>query len=91
MRIAFGAFYAALGVAIFIWGFVTEWRQSRESGPIAIVATLPMAVVSAILLSIAVGVAPLGVPWWAVCLLFPVLTVALGKLILMADGRKRDR
>jgi hypothetical protein len=35
-----------------VWGAWTEFKQSRDDGPIAIVATLPFGVVSALLATI---------------------------------------
>ena len=55
----------------FLNGFVTEYRQSREVGPIAIVSTLPFAVAAA--LFVFLGLAALlrhGVPWWCLPLGF---------------------
>lgn len=89
MRLALAILYSVVGVAIFIYAFITEWKQSRADGPVAIVATLPFAVPSSFCLSFALAVAPLGVPWWAAFSSFPVLVVTFGKLILMADAKHR--
>lgn len=73
----------------FGYGFYTEWKQSRADGPVAIVATLPFAVFAAIYLSIGISILSTSMPWWGGLIAFPVTSVVLGKLILMANGRRR--
>ena len=38
-----------LAVFAFTWGVRTEYRQSREDNPVAVVATMPFGVASALL------------------------------------------
>jgi hypothetical protein len=52
---------AALG---FGWGFVTEYRQSRAAGPVAIVPTLPFAVAAGLFVEFGVLWLRLGIPFW---------------------------
>jgi hypothetical protein len=89
MQLAVAVIGFASGVAAFVCGFVVEWKQSRAEGPVATVAPLPFAVVSAMLLSLGLANAPFGFPWWSCLVAFPILTVSFGKLILMADARRR--
>lgn len=39
----------ALAAYAFLWGLWTEFKQSREGGPVALVATMPFGIVSAFL------------------------------------------
>lgn len=87
MALALALFSFVFGAFALGYGFITEWKQSRETGPVAVVATLPFAVAAALLVSL--GIFPFGMPWWSGLLAFPVLTILFGKLILLADGRKR--
>ena len=43
--------FALAGYAL-VWGLWTEFKQSRDDGPIAVVATMPLGVASAILATI---------------------------------------
>ncbi len=45
--------------------------------------------VAALFLSVALVAAPVGVPWWGAGLAFPVLTLILGKFVMMANGRRQ--
>ena len=86
-RISIGCF--AVAVLAFAWGFTTEYRQSRQGGPVAIVATLPFGAQAALLITI--GVATLkgrAVPPWAYLLLFLGLCVACGFAISSASARR---
>jgi hypothetical protein len=42
----------ALAAYAFFWGLLTEFRQSREGGPVALVATMPFGIASAFLTTI---------------------------------------
>ena len=48
----------------FIWGLVTEYRQSRAEGPIAIVPTLPFAVAAGIFVTFGLAWLHLDIPFW---------------------------
>ncbi len=88
MRTGIVIYCLAFAAAAFGYGFYTEWKQSRADGPVAIVATLPFAVVSALFLSVALAAAPVGIPWWGAGLAFPILTLILGKFVVMTNGRR---
>ena len=83
--VAIGCFLFA--AACFLYGFVTEWHQSRAQGPVAIVATLPFAVAAAVFLSLGLFWLPGNVPWWAYPLTFFGSVLGLGWLIAKANGR----
>jgi len=73
--------------AAFLFGFVTEWRQAqqtRRGEPVAIVATLPFAVMAAILL--AFGLIFLPIPWWIAPIGLAISIVVFGKLITRASA-----
>jgi hypothetical protein len=74
----------------FLHGFITEWRQSRTNGPIAIVATLPFAVESAMLVVLGLSISPWIFPLWVYPLVFVALLVLFCSLILLAGVRRRE-
>jgi hypothetical protein len=39
----------ALAAYAFFWGLMTEFKQSRDDGPVALVATMPFGIASAFL------------------------------------------
>ena len=41
-----------LAVYALVWALTTEYKQSREEGPVAIVATMPFGIASALLATI---------------------------------------
>jgi hypothetical protein len=59
--------FAALS---FGWGFVTEYRQSRTPGPVAIVPTLPFAVSAGFFVEFGVLWLRLGIPFWVHVIVF---------------------
>jgi hypothetical protein len=88
MQTGIAIYCLAFAVAAFGYGFYTEWKQSRVDGPVAIVATLPFAVVAALFVSVGLVAAPVSVPWWGAGLAFPILTLILCKIAMMANGRR---
>jgi hypothetical protein len=61
-----GTFAALVGLLALAWGVITEFQQSRARGPIAQVPTLPFAIGSALLVTLALLVlrALHAMPWW---------------------------
>jgi uncharacterized membrane protein len=49
----------------FLHAVITEYRQSRDTGPIARVPTLQWAVLGAMLVGLGLYWLPEPVPWWA--------------------------
>jgi hypothetical protein len=69
----------------FGWGFVTEYRQSRAPGPVAIVPTLPFGVAAAVFVEFGVLWLRLGIPFWVHVLVFLGSAVLFGFAILKAS------
>jgi hypothetical protein len=76
--------FAALS---FGWGFMTEYRQSRAAGPVAIVATLPFAVAAGVFVEFGVLWLRLNVPFWVHAIVFLGSTILFGFGILKASAR----
>jgi hypothetical protein len=83
----------ALGIAIacfilaalaFLIGFVTEYRQSRQAGPIAIVPTLPYAPAAALFLLLGLLLLPSSLSWWVYPTAFVGSALAFGYAIMNA-------
>jgi hypothetical protein len=73
-------------VAVFLSGFITEYRQERamrRGESVAVVPTLPMAVAAALIL--ALGLLLLPVPWWFAPIAFVLCVMVFGKLIMLAS------
>ncbi len=77
-----------LAALAFLNGLVTEYRQSREKGPIAMVPTLPQAVAAAMWVAIGLLWLPVAIPWWAYLLGFFGSALVFGCLINCAGRRK---
>ena len=78
-----------LSIFAFVNGVVTEYRQSRASGPVAIEPTLPWAVSGAILIVVGLFWLPTPVAWWAYILAFFSSALTVGYIITRAGrGRK---
>lgn len=79
-------------VLAFIWGITTEYKQSRQDGPVAIVATLPFGVAAA--LSATIGTAALvgrDLPLWVYLLMFFGLAIACGFAINSASANRSSK
>ncbi|MCX5805228.1 MAG: hypothetical protein NT010_04045 [Proteobacteria bacterium] len=90
MRTIFAIVAFIIAAWAFFYGFITEWRQSRANGPIAIVATLPFAVESAMLAVLGLSISPWIFPLWVYPLIFVALLVLLCSLIMLAGARRRE-
>ncbi len=89
MRIVISVLCFMASVAVFLHGLVTEYRQSRESGPIAIVPTLPSAVGGAMMIFLGLFWLPAPVPWWVYVLSFFGVTAFYGFCINLANHRRK--
>ena len=79
-----------MAVFALTWGVTTEYRQSREDGPVAIVPTLPFGVSAALLATM--GMALLvgdGIPVWAYLIIFVGLA-ALGCFAITRATARRQ-
>jgi hypothetical protein len=84
-----------IAIACFLFSFmgflnavVTEYRQSRDEGPIARVPTLQWAVLGAMLVGLGLYWLPSPIPWWAYAAAFFGTALAYGFCISRA-GRVR--
>ena len=90
----------ALGLALLsIGGFVhaamTQWRQTRNRGPVAIVPTLPLGVAAPVVFTMALmllGTAQptLGLPWWAYVAFWIGSTVIAIIILRMVSSRPHE-
>jgi hypothetical protein len=76
-----------LAVLAFSYGVVTEYRQTRATGPIAIVATLPFALQAAILIVMGLYIFPGSRPWWSYPLALVVSLTTYGYATIRASAR----
>jgi hypothetical protein len=90
MLTSIGAVVIVIAVAEAAWGVVLEFRQSRETGPVAFVPTLPFGIQAAMLFTAALFLvrrsASKPVPPWA-CLLAGVLFAVIAIALITAAGR----
>jgi hypothetical protein len=85
MRYIIAVTSSAFALATFLWGFITEYRQSRAESSSAIVPTLPFAVAASFFISFAVWGFDVGLPFWGYPIIFLGSTLFLGFLILKAS------
>jgi hypothetical protein len=83
--------YFVIAALAFLYGFVTEYRQSRRVGPYAIVPTLPCAVASAICVVFGLWLLPYDIPWWILPLAFIGAVVVFGYAMMRATRRHSDK
>ncbi|NUP06272.1 MAG: hypothetical protein HOW73_09460 [Polyangiaceae bacterium] len=82
------ALMGVIGLLSLGWGIWTEFRQTRETGPVAIVPTLPQGVGAALLLTMATALyCGRELPLAASLALLPVLTIACCAAINLAGHR----
>jgi hypothetical protein len=77
-----------LAAYAFVYGFVTEYRQSRQVGPFAIVPTLPFAVAAALQLVLGLLLLPCEISWWIFPLTFFGAVVVFGFAIMHAGSHR---
>jgi len=87
MGTAFAIICFVLATLAFAYGVVTEYRQTRATGPIAIVATLPFALQTAILIVLGLYWFPGSRPWWGYPLAFVVSLTTSGYAAIRASAR----
>jgi len=89
MRTGIAIVSFVLSIIAFLYGVVTEHRQSRAKGPVAIVPTLPWAVAGAVFIVLGLFWLPTKIPWWVCILAFFGSAVTFGYIISSAtQGRK---
>lgn len=88
MRTAIAIVCFGLSIFAFIYGVVTEYRQSREGGPIARVPTLPWAIEAALLIVLGLYWLPQPIRWWVYLAAFSGSVLIFGFIINAARGRK---
>ncbi len=87
MLTAFAITCFVVAALAFTYGVVTEYRQTRAAGPIAIVATLPFAVQAAVLLVLGLYLLPGSRPWWNYPFAFIVSLTTFGYATIRASRR----
>ena len=87
MRTALAITYFVLAALAFTYGIVTEYRQTRATGPIAIVATLPFALQAAIFIVLGLYLFPGSRPWWSYPLAFVISLTTFGYATIRASAR----
>lgn len=86
--------FVLAGILVFaavlcvVFGVVTEYRQSREKGPIARVPTLGWALQAAFAVGVALLIWPVMLEWWLYPLLFLGTLFGAGALIRLASARE---
>ena len=74
-----------MAASALVWGIVTEFRQTREEGPVALVPTLPFGVMASLLLLFGLVFVKVELPWWGFVIVFPG-TALLFPAIIWAAG-----
>ena len=77
-----------IAAAAFLYGFITEWRQTRTTKYNAMVPTLPWAVVAAIFVVFGLSWLRTGIPWWAYPLAFFGSGLVSGWAITAANAHR---
>lgn len=88
MRYIVAAADLMMAAVALAWGVTTEYRQTRQDGPVAIVATLPFGVAAALLATI--GTLLLmgrDLRWWIYLVEFLGLAIAFCQMIMLASAR----
>jgi hypothetical protein len=88
VRTAIAIAYFVGAALAFTSGVVTEYRQTRAIGPIAIVATLPFAVQGAVLVVLGLYLLPGSRPWWSYPLAFVISLLTVGCAVIRASARR---
>ena len=87
MRTTFAITCFVLAALAFTYGVVTEYRQTRATGPIAIVATLPFAVQAAIFIVLGLCLFHGSRPWWSYLLALVVSLATFCYATIRASAR----
>jgi hypothetical protein len=95
MLVGIGLGVLVVGVLGLAWGIITEFRQQRASGPVALVATYPFAIQAALV--VIVGLLALRgrlwntLPWWGCVGVGAFVGLAGGAVISLAGRLGRAR
>ncbi len=85
----------AVALAALAWGMVTEHRQRRETGPVAMVPTLPFAWQAAMIVTIGLVLLRRDAPWaalpWGMYLVVLVGAATAGSALVLLAGRLGER
>ena len=87
MMTAFAITCFVVAAFAFTYGVVTAYRQTRADDSIAIVATLPFAVQSTILIVLGLYLLPGSRPWWSYPLALVVSMATFGYATIRASRR----
>jgi hypothetical protein len=87
MRTAIASTCFVLAALAFTYGVVTEYRQTRATGPIAIVATLPFALQAANFIALGLYLFPGSRPWWSYPLALVVSLITFGYATIRVSAR----
>ena len=78
----------ALAVLSFAWGLVTEYRQGRDQGPVAVVPTLPFAIMASCLVWFGLAWYPQELPMMVYVVAIPGAPVIFILAILKASAKR---
>jgi hypothetical protein len=87
MTIAFAAVCFSLALAATLVGIVTEFRQTRADGPVAIVGTMQWSPAAAIFSLLGLLALPMWVDWWWYPIVFFAVLFVAGWAIMRASKR----
>src|SRR5262249_49406136 len=87
MMTAFAIICFIIAAFALTYGVVTAYRQTRATGPIAIVPTLPFAVQAAILVTMGLCLLPGSRPWWSYTLTLLISLATFGYATIRASRR----
>lgn len=91
MKTAISIACFVFAVLSFGWGFVTEYRQSRDEGPIAVVPTLPFGVMAGLLVWLGLGWLPYELPALVYIIVIPGAPILFVFAIIKASAGSRSR
>src|SRR5687768_15331847 len=87
MAIALATINFALALVAASNGIVTEYRQTRTDGPVAIVGTMPWAVAASIFSLLGLLSLPFSLNWWWYPIVFVAVLLVSGWSIMRASKR----
>ena len=95
MLVGMGLGVLVVGVLGLAWGILTEFRQQRASGPVALVATYPFAILAALVFVVGLlavhGRLWNTLPWWGCVGVGAFVGLVGGALISLAGRLGRSR
>ena len=89
MAIAFATVCFALALAAALVGVLTEYRQTRADGPVAIVGTMQWSPAASIFSLLGLLGLPISLDWWWYPIVFLAVLLVSGWAIMRA-GKRRD-